>query len=145
LRINTSTLSVETGQAQFDSRPDEVVDLDDPQMPAKVNAGWWRMVTEYQVLDERREVLLSVDYSDPDEIEYAWVRVRLADHWDLAGSGSINLQSGFAGLFTDRFEAWSPPTWRGGCGYRAVAGRRRWPGNAQTRLGQSEIEDFRIN
>ena len=63
------------------------------------------MATEYQVLDERREVLLSANYSDPGEgdPEYAWVRARLSGDWDLAGSGSINLRSGFAGLFTDRF------------------------------------------
>ena len=98
-----SPASCRPEHGRFDSRPEEVIDVDDPQMPAKVNAGWWRMVTEYQVLDERREVLLSVNYGDPGEAEYAWVRVRLAGHWDLAGSGSINLRSGFAGLFTDRF------------------------------------------
>jgi len=26
---------------------------------AKVNAGWWRMATEYGVIDGRREFLLS--------------------------------------------------------------------------------------
>jgi hypothetical protein len=40
---------------RFDSRPDEVVDVDDPEMPVKVNAGWWRMATEYSVVDKRRE------------------------------------------------------------------------------------------
>jgi hypothetical protein len=90
---------------RFDSRPDEVVDIDDPAMPAKVNAGWWRMATEYGVVDQRQEFLLRVRYSDPDEVEpeYAWVRVRLSDQWDLAGSGSIALRSSFGGLFTDRF------------------------------------------
>jgi hypothetical protein len=90
---------------RFDSRPDEVVDVDDPEMPAKINAGWWRMATEYSVVDHRREFLLSVNYTDPDEVEpeYAWVRVRLSDQWDLAGSGSTALRSSFGGLFTDRF------------------------------------------
>jgi hypothetical protein len=90
---------------RFDSRPDEVVDVDDPQMPAKVNAGWWRMATEYGVADDRREFLLSVDYrgSDETEPEMAWIKVRLSDQWDLAGSGSTALRSAFAGLFTDRF------------------------------------------
>ena len=31
---------------RFDSRPDEVIDGDDPQVPAKVNGGWWRLATE---------------------------------------------------------------------------------------------------
>ena len=90
---------------RFDSLPDEFVDVDDPEMPAKVNACWWRMATEYNVVDQRREVLLRVRYSDPDEVEpeYAWVRVRLSDQWDLAGSGSMVLRSSFGGLFTDRY------------------------------------------
>ncbi|MGW4463710.1 hypothetical protein [Micromonospora sp. NPDC004704] len=90
---------------RFDSHPDEVVDVDDPEMPARVNTGWWRMATEYGLIDHRQELLLAVNYSDPDgvEPEYAWVRVRLSDAWDLAGSGSTTLRSGFAGLFTDRF------------------------------------------
>ena len=39
------------------------------------------MATEYGVIDHRREFLLNVNYSDPDEVEpqYAWIRVRLAD------------------------------------------------------------------
>jgi hypothetical protein len=88
---------------RFDS--DEMIDVDDPEMPAKVNAGWLRMATEFGVLDSRREFLLGVNYSGPDEVEpeYAWVRVRLSEQWDLAGSGSIALRSGFGGLFTDRF------------------------------------------
>jgi hypothetical protein len=90
---------------RFDSRPDEVIDLHDPEMQSKVNAGWWRMATEYGILDNRREFLLSVNYSGPDDVEpeYAWAKVRLSDQWDLAGSGSTTLQSGFGGLFTDRF------------------------------------------
>jgi hypothetical protein len=88
---------------RFDS--DEMIDVTDPEMPAKVNASWLRIATEYGVLDNRREVLLSVNYSDSNEVEpeYAWVRVRLSGQWDLAGSGSIALRSGFGGLFTDRF------------------------------------------
>ncbi|WP_043512514.1 MULTISPECIES: hypothetical protein [unclassified Actinoplanes] len=88
---------------RFDS--DEMVDVEDPEMPAKVNAGWLHMATEYGVLDSRREFLLNVNYSDPEEVEpeYAWVRVRLSDHWDLAGGHSTALRSGFGGLFTDRF------------------------------------------
>jgi hypothetical protein len=88
---------------RFDS--DEMIDVDDPELPAKVNASWLHMATEYGVLDSHRELLLSVNYSDPDEVEpeYAWVRVRLSDRWDLAGSNSTALRSGFGGLFADRF------------------------------------------
>jgi hypothetical protein len=90
---------------RFDSEPDEIVDVDDPDMPAKVNAGWWRMATEFGLFDERREFLLGVDYRDPDAVhpEHAWVRVRLADEWDLAGSGSTALRSYMGALFTKRF------------------------------------------
>jgi len=84
---------------------DETVSVDDPEMPAKINASWWRMATEYGLLDDQREFLLRVDYRDPQAIEPegAWVRVRLDEDWDLAGSGATALRSWFAGLFTDRF------------------------------------------
>jgi hypothetical protein len=100
-----SPASCEPQHGRFDSRPDEVVNVDDPEMPVKVNAGWWRMATEYSVVDHRREFMLSVNYRDPDQVEpeFAWVRVRLSGQWDLAGSGSMALRSVFGGLFTDRF------------------------------------------
>ncbi|MEU4336022.1 hypothetical protein AB0F59_15590 [Micromonospora lupini] len=100
-----SPASCRPEHGRFDSEPEHVVDLQDPEMPAKVNAGWWRMATEYGVIDHRREFLLNVDYSDLDAVEpeNAWIRVRLSGEWDLAGSGSIALRSGFGGLFTDRF------------------------------------------
>jgi len=90
---------------RFDSDPHEVIDLGDPQLAAKLNTGWWRMATEYDLFDHRREFLLRVDYSDPAEVEpgHVWIRVRLSAQWDLAGSGSTVLQSGFAKLFTDRY------------------------------------------
>lgn len=91
---NYSPASCRPEHGRFDSRPDEVVDVDDPHMPAKVNAGWWRMATEYDVVDDRREFLLCVDYSDPDEAEpeMAWIKVRLSDQWDLAASGNYLLE-----------------------------------------------------
>ncbi len=90
---------------RFDSTPDEIADFNDPDMPAKVNAGWWRMANEFELFDERREFLLRVDYSDPDAVvdEYRWVWVRLAEEWDLAGSGSTALRSYFGAVFTKRF------------------------------------------
>ncbi|WP_240670259.1 hypothetical protein [Actinoplanes solisilvae] len=90
---------------RFDSEPHEIVHVDDPDMPAKVNAAWWRLALEFGLLDERQEFLLTVDYAglDADESEGCWVRVRLADAWDLAGSGSASLRSHFAAVFTERF------------------------------------------
>jgi hypothetical protein len=45
------------------------------------------MAVEYELLDDNREFVLGVDYSDPEEIdsEWAWARVRLLDEWDLGG------------------------------------------------------------
>jgi hypothetical protein len=97
--------SCQPEDGRFDSAPDEIVHVDAPDMPAKVNAGWWRMAHAFRLFDEKREFLLSVDYSGPEavESEHSWVRVRLADEWDLAGSGSRTLRSHFAGVFTERF------------------------------------------
>jgi hypothetical protein len=74
-------------------------------MPTKVNAGWWRMAQAFGLFDEKREFLLTVDYSGPASVEseYCWVRARLAYEWDLAGSGSRTLRSHFAGVMTERF------------------------------------------
>ncbi|HEX5595186.1 MAG TPA: hypothetical protein VFX61_04050 [Micromonosporaceae bacterium] len=65
---------------RFDSSPDEIVDVHDPDFVAKVNAGWWRMASEYGLLDGQREFLLAVDYSEPEAIgfEIGWARVRLS-------------------------------------------------------------------
>lgn len=90
---------------RFDADPDEVIDVNDPDLPAKVNAGWWRMATEYGLFDEQREFLLSLGLEDPDADEFVtvWARVRLLDRWDLASSDAQLLRGPFTGLFTDRF------------------------------------------
>jgi len=105
LPAGKSAATCRRGDGRFDSRPDEIVNVDDPDLPARVNAGWWRMATEYGLFDKQREFLLAVDYREPDAVEpeNAWVRVRLLDDWDLAGSGVATFRSYFAGLFTDRF------------------------------------------
>ncbi|MEV0133038.1 hypothetical protein AB0H83_31815 [Dactylosporangium sp. NPDC050688] len=102
---NRSPATCQAEHGRFDSDPDEFVDVDAPDMPAKVNAGWWRMANEFELFDEQREFLLGVDYRDPDAIdpEYAWVRVRLAETWDLAASGSTALRSFLGSHFTRRF------------------------------------------
>lgn len=69
---------------RFDSEPYEI---DDPDLTSKVNASWWRLAAEFGLLDERREFLVAADGG--------WVRVRLADQWDLAGGGSDALRSSF--------------------------------------------------
>ncbi|HZU57401.1 MAG TPA: hypothetical protein VFA06_16130 [Actinocrinis sp.] len=80
---------------RFDGRLDEVVDVDDPQFASKVNAGWFRMATEYGLFDEERGFLLCVDYSDVyGEPQAEWVRVRLREDWDLVGSGVAPLGFG---------------------------------------------------
>lgn len=101
-----ATLLDEHGR--FDATRDEIIDLDDPDLPAKLDAGWWRMATEYGLLNEQREFLLSVNYQDylteqDQEPELAWVRVRLAEDWDLGGGGASQLRSFFAELFTERY------------------------------------------
>lgn len=105
LKPNKSAASSLPEDGRFDARPDEVVDVDDPDMAAKLNAGWLRMATEFGLFDEHREFLIAVDYSDDPvyEPERAWVRVRLLEEWDIAGSGVEQLGSWFAGMFTKRF------------------------------------------
>ena len=102
---NRSCASCRPEHGRFDSPPDDIVHVDAPDMPARVNAGWWRMATEYGLLDEQQEFLLSLGLEDPDAEEFVtgWARVRLLDGWDLAGSGVSALRSSFATLFTGRF------------------------------------------
>jgi hypothetical protein len=52
------------------------------------------MATEFGLLNDQREFLQSVNYSeDADEPERIWVRVRLLSEWDIAGSGVEQLGS----------------------------------------------------
>ncbi|MEO3770936.1 hypothetical protein [Micromonospora sp. B9E7] len=89
---------------RFDNRPEEVVRVDDPDLSLKVNAAWWRMASEYGLLDDRREFLFSagIEDADAEESVVIWVRVRLLDEWNLTGGGPL-LGSSLASLFTDRF------------------------------------------
>ena len=62
------------------------------------------MATEFGLFDGRREFLLGVDYGENAyEPEQAWVRVRLSQEWDVAGSGVEQLRGRFAAMFTTRF------------------------------------------
>jgi len=104
LKPNKSAASSRPEDGRFDARPEEVVDVDDLELVAKVNAGWLRMATEFGLFDEQREFLISVNYSeDVYEPDRAWVRVRLSDGWDIAGSGVEQLRGHFAAMFTTRF------------------------------------------
>jgi hypothetical protein len=104
LKPGKSAASSLPEDGRFDAAPDEVVDVDDPELAAKVNAGWLRMATEYGLLSEQREFLLSVDYRpDSDDGERGWARVRLLHEWDFVGSEVEQLRGGFAGMFTTRY------------------------------------------
>ncbi|MFI6539089.1 hypothetical protein ACIBHY_41995 [Nonomuraea sp. NPDC050547] len=100
--------SAATEHGRFDSLPNEIPDVNDPGMPAKVNASWFRMATEHGLFNEDREFFLQVNYSaegDPEDWNehQAWVRVRLLENWDLAGSEVEQLRSWMAGLHAERF------------------------------------------
>lgn len=82
-----SAATCRPADGRFDARPDEVVDVDDEQFAAKVNAGWLRMATEYGLFDEERGFLLRVSIpQEGDGPQTGWVRVRLREDWDLLGS-----------------------------------------------------------
>lgn len=90
LQPGKTPASSRPADGRFDATPGEVVDIDDPDFVAKLNAGWLRMATEFGLLGGRREFLVNVDYSESEDAEdpaRAWVRVRLTDNWDIAGSG----------------------------------------------------------
>ena len=94
LKPGKSACSSLPEDGRFDARPDEVVDIDDPDFVTKVNAGWLRLATGSGLLNDLREFLVNVDYcEDADETERAWVRVRLLGDWDIAGSGVEKLGS----------------------------------------------------
>ena len=50
LKPNKSAASSLPEDGRFDARPEEVVDVDDPDLAGKLNAGWLRMATEYGLL-----------------------------------------------------------------------------------------------
>ncbi|MER6827405.1 hypothetical protein ABT352_15585 [Streptosporangium sp. NPDC000563] len=103
-----SAASARPEHGRFDSLPDEIVDVDAPDMPDKVNASWFRMATEYGLFNEEREFLLAADYTEYGEAydgedHIAWVQVRLLDGWDFVASEVDQLRSSMAGLLTTRF------------------------------------------
>ncbi|WP_031514964.1 hypothetical protein [Streptomyces sp. NRRL F-5123] len=102
-----SPASARPEHGRFDSHPDEIADVDAPDMADKVNASWYRMATQYGLFNQDREFLLGVDThptdGEPEEDGWAWVQVRLLDDWDLVTSEVTQLRSGFATLFTTRF------------------------------------------
>ncbi|MFE9636374.1 hypothetical protein [Streptomyces sp. NPDC006463] len=93
---------------RFDSYPDEVADVAASGMADKVNSSWYRMATEYGLMDSNREFLLAATLEaiggDPEDAPYLlWFRIQLTDGWDLVRSEVSLLRSGFARVFTDRF------------------------------------------
>ncbi len=63
------------------------------------------MAIGYGLFDKQREFLLGVHYDirGHGDFDYAWVRVRLVEGWDIAGSGVQALRSAFGAQFTDQF------------------------------------------
>ncbi|MFE7037776.1 hypothetical protein ACFU9Y_46585 [Streptomyces sp. NPDC057621] len=93
---------------RFDSRPDEIADVDEPGMADKVNASWYRMAVEYGLFSKEREFFLAVDFSMPDDDDVngehrGWARVRLLDEWDVVRSEVDQFRSPMGGLLTERF------------------------------------------
>jgi hypothetical protein len=93
---------------RFDSRPDEIADVDEPGMADKVNASWYRMAVDHGLFGEEREFFLAVDFSVPDDEDVngehrGWARVRLLDEWDVVRSEVEQLRSPMGGLLTERF------------------------------------------
>ncbi|WP_328390739.1 hypothetical protein [Nocardia sp. NBC_00416] len=105
LKPDRSPASSGPEDGRFDARPDEVVDVDHPDLVAKINAGWLRMAVEFGLFDERREFLISVDYSeDPVSApEREWVRVRLLEEWDIAGGEAEHRGVRFTSRFAPEF------------------------------------------
>ncbi|WP_101789144.1 hypothetical protein [Nonomuraea indica] len=105
---NHSAASARPEHGRFDSHSDEIPEVDDPDMPNKVNASWFRMATEYGLLNEDREFLLAVDYAGDDgaddgEDHRGWAHVRLLDDWNWVTSEIDQLRSWIAATFTRRF------------------------------------------
>ncbi|MEU0646442.1 hypothetical protein [Streptomyces umbrinus] len=93
---------------RFDSRPDETADVDEPAMPEKVNASWYRMALDYGLFSREREFLLAVDFALPKDQDIngehrGWARVRLLDQWDVVRSEVEQLRSWMGAVMTDRF------------------------------------------
>jgi hypothetical protein len=67
LQPGKTPASSRAADGRLDATPDEVVDSDDPDFVAKLNAGWLRMATEFGLLSDRREFLVNVDCSEPGD------------------------------------------------------------------------------
>ncbi|MEU6847378.1 hypothetical protein ABZ930_36470 [Streptomyces sp. NPDC046716] len=58
-----SPASARPENGRFDSRPDEVTDVDEPGLADKVKASWYRMAVEQGLFEKEREFLLAVDFA----------------------------------------------------------------------------------
>lgn len=63
----------------YETVPTATVREDRPDLVPALNAQWHRLAREHGVIDEKGEFLIHIGDDD------AWVRVRLAPAWDLAG------------------------------------------------------------
>ena len=94
LRPVLSPASARPEDGRFDCDAGEIVDVEDPDFARKVNAAWIRMAVDYGLFD--------YSGSSPEPI-LSWVRARLRDDWDIAGSGVGLLRSPLIALFPGRF------------------------------------------
>ncbi|MEV6687885.1 hypothetical protein AB0N28_21500 [Streptomyces sp. NPDC051130] len=87
-----------------DGRQDINIDHDVPDLGAAISTEWERLAAECGLFsvtaDGRREFLVGIDTAVdvPDETEFEahrWVRVTMADAWDIAGAGC---ESGILGV-----------------------------------------------
>jgi hypothetical protein len=104
LKPNLTAASSRPKDGRFDGNTDEIVDVEDPDFAHKVNSAWMRMAADYGLFNANGEFLIKLDYSEhsPEAI-YSWVRVRLRNDWDIAGSGVQLLRSSFASCLTERY------------------------------------------
>jgi len=64
------------------------VELSDPRLLEKANAGWYEASLEVGLFNEQREFLVAIDRGDN---AWWWARVRLTDTWDIMGVGAAGV------------------------------------------------------
>lgn len=75
--------------------PSVAVDRDTPDVVTKANESWFELACEGSLFGDDREFLVTVPLQEGGN-DLWWARVRLAESWDLVGTGSaVSLGSGF--------------------------------------------------
>jgi hypothetical protein len=120
-----------------DGRIDELVNLSDPDARNQVNDAFLRLASRYGLFGENGDFLLTVNLKrDGIGIDIQWIRVRLADSWDMSGRYSRTIcgpsRDGFLAMSLDGEVMISATTYEGNLGsvialpapYRAAPIRR---------------------